>query len=100
MNVKYIDDPFDYPEPFKPPQTKEQQDDTKAKRRAYRAKKLGRPVGKHGGYRKGSGRKRTREWTHKVMLVLDSIQLKLVEDLGNGDLSNGVQELVRRYSDG
>lgn len=98
--MKTFDDPFDYPEPFKPPKTEEQQDEEKEKRRAARAKKLGRPIGNHGGYRKGSGRKRTREWTHRAYLVLDRIQVKLLEDLGNGDLSNGVQALIWRHIDG
>jgi len=97
--MKTFDDPFsDYPEPFKPPKTEEQKEDLREKRRAYRAKKLGRPIGKHGGYRKGAGRKRTREWTHRAYLNLDRIQVKLLEDLGNGDLSNGVQHLVEKYS--
>ena len=98
--MKTFDDPFDYPETFKPPKTQEQQDDIRAKRRAYRSKKLGRPLGKHGGIRKGAGRKRTREWSHKAYLVLDSIQVKLLEDMGNGDLSNGVQALIERHIDG
>ena len=92
-----LDDPFDYPAPFKPPKTEEQLDDLREKRRAYRAKRLGRPIGKHGGYRKGSGRPRQREWTHRAYLVLDSIQLKLLEDLGKGDFHKGVQQLVEKY---
>lgn len=98
--MKTLDDPFDYPEPFKAPVTEEKQDELREKRRAYRAKKLGRPIGKHGGYRKNAGRKRTREWTHRAYLVLDRIQVKLLEDLGNGDLSNGVQALIERHIDG
>lgn len=98
--MQTIDDPFDYPQPFKTPKTEEKQKELRDKRRAYRAKKLGRPIGNHGGYRKGAGRKRTREWTHRAYLVLDRIQVKLIEDLGNGDLSNGIQELVRKHIDG
>lgn len=95
--MKTFDDPFDYPQAFKAPKTEEQLEDIKEKRRAYRAKRLGRPVGKHGGYRKGSGRKRTREWTHKIMVVLDSMQVKLLEDLGKGDLHRGVQRLIEQH---
>ncbi len=98
--MKTFDDPFSYPEPFKPPKTEEQKADIQAKRRAYRAKRLGRPLGKHGGIRKGAGRKRTRDWSHRVYLVLDNIQVKLLEDMGNGDLSNGVQALIWRHIDG
>ena len=96
--MRILDDPFDYPEPFKPPITEDKKEEIREKRRAYRAKKLGRPIGKHGGYRKGAGRKRTRAWTHRAYLVLDRIQVKLLEDLGKGDLSNGVQHLVEKYS--
>lgn len=95
--MKTFDDPFDYPEPFKPPKTEEQIDELKEKRRAYRAKKLGRPLGNHGGSRKGSGRKRTSPWTHRIYLDLDRIQVKLLEDLGNGDVNNGVQALVEKH---
>ncbi len=95
--MKYIDDPFEnYPEEFKPPISDDKKEEIREKRRAYRAKKLGRPIGKHGGYRKGAGRKRIREWTHRAYLNLDRIQVKLLEDLGNGDLSNGVQVLIER----
>ena len=98
--MKTFDDPFDYPQAFKAPKTEEQLESIKEKRRAYRAKRLGRPVGKHGGYRKGSGRKRTREWTHRAYLVLDNIQMKLLEDLGQGDFHKGVQTLIERHIDG
>ena len=97
--MKTFDDPFDYPEPFKPEKPPEKLNEEKEKRREYRARKLGRPIGKHGGYRKGAGRKRTRAWTHRAYLVLDRIQVKLLEDLGKGDLSNGVQSLIERHID-
>lgn len=97
--MKILDDPYDYPEEFKSPKTPEQLEDLREKRRAYRAKRLGRPIGKHGGYRKGAGRKRKREWTHRVYLVLDRIQVKLLEDLGNGDLHKGAQLLIERNID-
>ena len=93
-----IDDPFEnYPAPFKAPKTEEQINELRERRRAYRAKRLGRPIGNHGGYRKGSGRPRKREWTHRAYLVLDKIQVKLLEDLGNGDMHKGIQQLVEKY---
>ena len=98
--MQVFDDPFNYPAPFKPPKTEEQIEDLREKRRAYRAKKLGRPIGKHGGYRKGAGRPRVREWTHKVYLELDRIQVKLLEDIGGGDIHKGVQSLIERNLDG
>lgn len=90
-----LDDPFEYPEPFK--YTEEKRQSLAEKRREYRAKKLGRPIGKHGGYRKGSGRKKTRPWTHEVKLELQSIQVQLIKDMGQGDLDKGVQLLIEKY---
>lgn len=95
--MKTFDDPFDYPEPFKPPITEDKKEEIREKRRAYRAKKLGRPIGKHGGYRKGAGRKRTRTWTNRVYLVLDRIQTKILMEMGNGNISNGVQKMIERH---
>lgn len=95
--MRILDDPFDYPEPFKPPITEDKKEEIREKRRAYRAKKLGRPIGKHGGYRKGAGRKRTRTWTNRVYLVLDRIQIKILMEMGNGNISNGVQKMIERH---
>ena len=95
--MRILDDPFDYPEPFKPPITEDKKEEIREKRRAYRAKKLGRPIGKHGGYRKGAGRKRTRIWTNRVYLVLDRIQTKILMEMGNGNISNGVQKMIERH---
>lgn len=95
-----IDDPFDYPPPFKPPKTEEEQESLREKRRQKRAEKLGRPVGKHGGYRKGAGRPRQREWSHRVYINVDNIQVKLLEDLGGGDINDGIQILIERHTNG
>ena len=98
--MKTIDDPFNYPEPFKPPVAEDKKEELREKRRQKRAEKLGRPIGKHGGYRKGAGRPRQREWSHRVYINVDNIQVKLLEDLGDGDIHNGVQKLVERYTNG
>lgn len=97
--MKILDDPFDYPEEFKAPKTPEQIEDLREKRRAYRAKRLGRPIGKHGGARKGAGRKKLRPWTHKLQVVLNRVQIKLLEDLGNGDIHKAAQILIERYTE-
>jgi len=98
--MKTLDDPFDYPEPFKPSQIPEKKQELSEKRRAYRAKKLGRPIGKHGGYRPGAGRKKTRNYTHIAYVKLDNIQLKLLLELGGGDLHHGIQQAIERFTDG
>ena len=96
--MKTFDDPFEsYPEPFKPAKTEEQIENLREKRRAYRAKRLGRPVGKHGGHRKGAGRKRVRNYNHVVYVLLDSIQEKLILDLGQGDMNKAFQQLAEKY---
>ena len=68
-----MDDPFDYPEPFKASKLPEKREELINKRREYRSKKLGRPIGKHGGYRPGAGRKKTRNYTHIAYIKLDNI---------------------------
>jgi hypothetical protein len=98
--MKILDDPFDYPEPFKASKLPERQDELAERRRQKRAQKLGRPIGKHGGYRPGAGRKKTRNYTHIAYIKLDNIQVKLLEDLGKGDLHHGIQQAIERFTDG
>ncbi len=93
-----FDDPFDYPEPFKPSQLPGRKEELAQKRREYRAKKLGRPIGKHGGYRPGAGRPRVRNYTHIAYVLLDNIQVKLLEELGGGDLRHGIQKAIERFT--
>ena len=83
-----LEDPFVYE---KPDWLKELQ---REKRRAARAKRLGRPVGKHGGYRKGAGRKRKIPYDSIVYINHTRIQKQILLDMGNGDLSAGVQKLI------
>ena len=54
------------------------------KRRAARAKRLNRPIGKHGGYRKGAGRKRERPYDSQVYINHTRIQHQILMDMGNG----------------
>ena len=67
------------------------------KRRAARAKRLNRPIGKHGGYRKGAGRKRERPYDSQVYINHTRIQHQILMDMGNGDLSAGVQALINEH---
>jgi len=98
--MKTFDDPFDYPEPFKASKLPERQAELAERRRQKRAKKLGRPVGKHGGYRPGAGRKRARDYTHIAYVKLTRLQVMLLEELGKGDLHHGIQIAIERQIDG
>jgi hypothetical protein len=83
-----IEDPFVY---TKPEWLKELQ---REKRRAARAKRLNRVIGKWGGSRKGAGRKRERPYDAMVYINHTRIQLQILLDMGNGDLNAGVQKLI------
>lgn len=98
--MKTFEDPFQYPEPFKSSQLPERRNELAERRRQKRAKKLGRPIGKHGGYRPGAGRKRARDYTHIAYVKLNRIQVLLLQELGNGDLHHGIQIAIERHLDG
>ena len=87
-----LEDPFVY---VKPDWLKEIE---REKRRAARAKRLGRPIGKWGGRRKGAGVKKTRDWTHEVKLNLTRIQVQILEDMGKGVLRDGIQALINEQT--
>lgn len=65
------------------------------KRRAARAKRLGRAIGKHGGYRKGAGRPKTKVYTDEVKINLTNIQRMLLEDMGGIEI--GIQKLIEEH---
>lgn len=86
-----MQDPFQYPD--KPPEWFAEI--KREKRRAYMEKYLGRPIGKHGGYRKGAGRKKEKPYTHLVGVQLTRIQVMLLED--KGGIGFGIQKLIEEY---
>ena len=65
------------------------------KRRAYREKKLGRPLGQHGGYRPGAGRKRKKQWTEQVKVNLTRLQKMLLDEMGG--VEAGIQKLIDQH---
>jgi hypothetical protein len=83
-----LEDPFDY----KKPQWLVLEE--REKRRAARAKRLGRPIGTWGGNRKGAGERYKKPYDSKVYIKHTRIQHSLLLDLGNGDLNAGVQKLI------
>ena len=88
-----FDDPFQYPD--KPPEWFAEIE--RQKQRNKRSKRLGRPIGKHGGRRPGAGRPKEKKEEKPFNLVLNSIQEKNLLDLGSGDLNKGIQVLVDKY---
>jgi hypothetical protein len=83
-----LEDPFDYQKP------KWLVLEEREKRRAARAKRLGRPIGTWGGNRKGAGERYKKPYDSKVFINHTRIQHSLLLDLGNGDLNAGVQKLI------
>jgi len=66
-------------------------------RREKREKKLGRPVGLWGGSRVGAGRPKVRLFDYMVGINVSSLQYKMLMEMGNGDLSNGIDALIKEY---
>ena len=66
-------------------------------RRSKRAKKLGRSIGKHGGRRVGAGRPQIKVFDYTVGINVSSLQYKMLMEMGNGDLSDGVIALIKEY---
>lgn len=86
-----MDDPFDYKTPEGIKKKKAAYD------RARRERMLGRPIGKHGGYRPGAGKKKKLPWTDKLWITLTRIQRQILIDMGKGDLNKGVEALIKEY---
>lgn len=87
--IQQIEDPFDYQ---KPEWLKKKESEA---RRERRDKRLGRKSGTWGGYRPGAGRPRIRPWTHSVNLVLTNLQVKVLEEMGEGNLAIGIEKLIQ-----
>lgn len=86
-----LEDPFQYE---KPQWLVEKE---REKRRAARARRLGRPIGQWGGSRKGAGRKRERIYDHMVGININRVQEQILREMGNGDLSSGVVALINEH---
>ena len=86
-----IESPFNYPEGPDWLIDKKRQ-----KRREKRAAKLGRPVGEWGGKRQGAGRPREKT-PETFKLQLNNVQRLNLEELGNGNITLGIQKLIDKY---
>lgn len=92
--IKEIDDPYHYEKPEWLVLKQREHN------RKLREKRLGRPVGTWGGKRQGAGTKKRAdriEKTDSISLKLNSIQKKILMEIGNGDMNAGVQELINQH---
>ena len=69
--------------------------DASEKRRKAREKRLGRPVGEHGGKREGAGRKRI--GVYNIPLKLTRIQYLVLLEEGKGNLHFAVQKAIDKH---
>jgi hypothetical protein len=92
--MKEIDDPYHYEKPeWLVLQQREH-------RRKVREKRIGRPIGTWGGKRPGAGVKKKTEgpkYSNLVALNLNSIQKKVLIEMGEGNLELGVQKLINQH---
>ena len=64
------------------------------RRKEELSKKLGRPVGTWGGQRKGAGKPRTVTYNTVAKLELNSIQKKILTEMGDGSIDKGIEKLI------
>ena len=67
------------------------------RRKEELSKKMGRPVGTWGGKRKGAGKPRTLTYNTVAKLDLNSIQKKVLTEMGNGILDAGIEKLINEH---
>jgi hypothetical protein len=67
------------------------------RRKEELSKKMGRPVGTWGGKRKGAGKPRTLTYNTVAKLELNSIQKKVLTEMGNGILDAGIEKLINEH---
>ena len=64
------------------------------RRKEALSKKLGRPIGTWGGKRKGAGKPRTLTYNTVAKLELNSIQKKVLTEMGDGSINKGIEKLI------
>ena len=64
------------------------------RRKEALSKKLGRPVLDWGGKRKGAGRPRYLPYNTIVKIELNSIQKKVLTEMGDGSIDKGIEKLI------
>lgn len=58
------------------------------------SQKLGRPVGTWGGRREGGFGKQLRPYNTVVKIELNSVQKKILTEMGDGNIDKGIQKLI------
>jgi hypothetical protein len=64
------------------------------RRKEALSKKLGRSIGTWGGKRKGAGKPRTLTYNTVAKLELNSIQKKVLTEMGDGSIDKGIEKLI------
>jgi hypothetical protein len=64
------------------------------RRKEELSKKLGRTVGTWGGKRKGAGKPRQLTYNTVAKLELNSVQKKMLAEMGDGNIDKGIQKLI------
>jgi hypothetical protein len=64
------------------------------RRKEALSKKLGRPVLDWGGKRKGAGRPRYLPYNTIVKIELNSVQKKVLTEMGDGSIDKGIEKLI------
>jgi len=88
--IEEFDSPFQYPD-----EEEANKIAIREKRREARAKRLGRPIGRHGGYRPGAGRKgiSNRKYDFWIGVKVNRVQRMLLEE-EHGTVQAGIQALI------
>ena len=64
------------------------------RRKEEMSKKLGRTVGEWGGKREGAFGKKSVPYNTVVKLELNAVQKKVLAEMGDGDISKGIEKLI------
>jgi|TARA_R110002126_G_scaffold95648_2_gene224555 hypothetical protein len=64
------------------------------RRKEELSKKLGRTVGTWGGKRKGAGKPRQLTYNTVAKLELNSVQKKMLAEMGDGNIDKGIEKLI------
>jgi hypothetical protein len=93
--VNTFNSPFNYPEE-EPEWLAEKRIE---KQREKRKNKLGREIGTWGGKRKGAGRPpwKVKPEGESIVVNMNNIQRMSLMEMGNGDISKGIQALIDQY---
>jgi hypothetical protein len=64
------------------------------RRKEELSKKLGRTVGTWGGKRNGAGKPRQLTYNTVAKLELNSVQKKMLAEMGDGNIDKGIEKLI------